>query len=430
MPYNTRVISLILFFILLLPYTYATSGEYFNEFNETGEICTVNSTWSYLNNDLKNREIVVYNCCNKISCLTLPFDENNRIVLTDNETVNFFRAISLREYILEKGISSDLYNLPSSDAITCYFFSINDVKRESKNAVLELGVKEFAPKIFPKAEATIIAKVYTLGKYLRLVEETNIPVLVISTLCTGGEYAETLVISSMKNCGLLVDNLKGNKIYEDIANDTIECNNNIMNILQIAKYTPSVFFEKCEDKLKGLFSETNQTIVWDVYDTKISTLSSLYSAYDNSNENILELSNKTVERFQKKKEEAQIMFDDYNGSVEQLKEELDAKISSVWWKNFLYEPNYNYDGIKKHLIADDSDIQSHFQILISESKFNSGISLITNSTNNLFQLRVDMENEDLNSRNFDLRILFYGLALLIIFLVGYIFYNKFKSLKY
>jgi hypothetical protein len=249
-------LSLILSLILLMissPLASAqTQPDYLNEFSEPGDISSLKTPWEFITQDGVHRTIDVYQYCQNNTCVLVPFDIENHILLTDSQAESFFESLALQQLLPSEEVTAASYSINglNKGSITCNL-TVPSIDVQAKALTLQLTVEDIVPKLLPENAAKVVEGIYELGESVGVVKSASVPVLVLGVACVGGDYLESLAASSLVTCQMLLENVRNNLAYEGQYRDIMNCQNEAIQRLRDARYSPDLLSQHLETQGKN-----------------------------------------------------------------------------------------------------------------------------------------------------------------------------------
>lgn len=409
---------MLFFFLLIVPNSIAIGEDYISEFNNSGEQCSIYGQWKYLDEQLSERYIVDYRCCETNKCLDLPYDTRNNYLLDKSKLVDISKLIILKENIESGFIKEDNYNIENkSGSIICYFYGLDILKEESTNLAAKVTTEQIAPKLLSTKAASLVEEIYKVSKKFNFVKDVNPIALGISASCEGGKMIEYVALSSLNSCKLYIINEKNQYAYYGMIDDLINCDKESIEKLNEAKYSPNVLFKSAEkrilDSLKCFFSTSNQCQSYDETE---------YEYYLNKIK-ILQTNSLNVDNIQIKAEIAENRFKEKENQTKYELELFSIQINEIENKlksgngltDLVYTAEYDFSNITNNFTMLKVDLQKA-QDFAKLNRFNSAISTIKEDKDKIAMINIDLSKE-LN-KNKKITTLGWIVIIIIVFFLG------------
>jgi len=436
--------------LVLSPYIKA-QDEYINEFNISNEQVRLDSTWAYLTKEVIQRQINVYRYCSsssynfygsipfssKSNCILVIFDIQNKIAMDPDQTEDFFQNYKLKEELINTGkLNENSYTIGEYEkSLTCGFFAPK-FGEEAGKLVIEVGIEKVLPEILPKNAKTLVLEIYDTGKEIGLVKSPEVAILVLGASCTGGEFLERVALSTLTSCQSYIKNLERNYAYEGQAKDLLECHNDAIEKLDLAKKSPNVLLQHVEVQAGSLYNKIRgriQSILCNTFGfwcdsppMKIEQSSlqklemqiqKLQQATPNSGtiaQDARSLASSSFSRIIQKSNETNASINFLNQYIQVAKKKIDRKSVSL---NLIYTPSYDFTNAEYKINIAEQKLKEA-ELLRDQYKFNSAIRTANEGQRFVEESLADIVQEENKLRSFRTE----SIILIVLFIILLLFY--------
>ena len=408
-------------FLLIVKFSIASDNEYLNEFNNPNENCTIFYSWAFIDNSTKVRKIVDYRCCDK-ECINLPYDTKNNEIVIDTNLQDIAKFIVFKSDVDEGVFKETDYEVSTYEkSVTCNYYGIDVLKEQSRNLGVKVTIDDVSPKVLSKNAQKTVRNIYEIAKDLQIIKEVNPTALIISASCVGSNLIEYYALSSLKTCKSYITNSKNQFAYFGMVDDYINCNQDSLERLNIAKYSPDILLQHVEKraiesfqcylkttKMCNDYSETK----YDFYIKKINELEGVTSKVNFNNEVNL-IVEKVNKRFDEKKNEVNNKINQISENIKIIEQKIQSKENDI--TNILYTPNYDFSNIKTNLDILNVEM-GNAKGLFAINKFNSAMTKLNENGKLVVQIN-NILNAELSKDRKIKNIVWIVLVLIIIFLI-------------
>lgn len=416
------VLAFLLILINIVSAIQINPVEYNNEFNNFGEICSINDSFFYTDSLNQLSFISVYECCKEGSCLKLPFDVQNRRELPRLDMEESFNINFARVSIRQGKLKPSNYFPESFDV--CSYFS-DKLPEQSRGLAVKTADKmvEFEPKNYQRIYKIIKGAGVASG----FISEFNIGVFVVGVGCNGLSKQERNAFFKVGECYNNIQSIESGTAHYGISSETYNCMQEADALLKIVINSWGQQIKNTLNKLaNGVIGVWNygSDLIKGNTSTKLTISETNYEAAQridsklNIEKTYLENPSKTIlsnlaeHRFSEKKNLAIL---EYKNLKEQY-QVITAKVPSIFFeffKNLFYKPNIKYNDSRLYLSSADEKLDN-MKYSIQICKYNSAHSLNYSIYSDLNLSSFSLESKSKIYQKFDYAVLILFIIILVI----------------
>lgn len=234
-------------------------ADYIDEFSEAGETHSLYGQWEYITQDGVRRTVNVYQYCAGGTCVLVPFDIDNHVLLTGQQAMRLFENLALHEALSSAPNPNPViaYSVGAlgQGSMVCDFVTPR-IDFELKALAGQIIAKGVLPKVLPENGGKIVQAIYDAGESLGVVDKANVPILIIGAWCVGGDFLENFASSTLETCALLIQNIRNDLAYEGQFEDLMNCQSQALSRLGYAEYySGNILTQHVETQAQNWFSQ-------------------------------------------------------------------------------------------------------------------------------------------------------------------------------
>jgi hypothetical protein len=374
----------IIFFISFVSADYTINpDEYLTEFNNIGEVCTINDLFFYTDSGENLNFITIYECCDKDQCLKIPFDLQNKKEVKELDIKDVFNINFARENIRSGNLIPSNYFPESFDV--CSYFS-DKLPEQSRNLAVKAAdsVEEFAPKNYQR----IYRIVKGAGIATGFISQFELGIFVVGVGCNKLSKQEDEAFFKVAECYNYIQSIESGATHYGITFQTYNCMKEADMLLdQILKSWGQQIksaLNKVANTAKAIWNwgtdlaQGNLSAHLEISETSYEAAQRIKGKLNIEmsyleNPNAFDLSNSAQKRLSEKRYLTQNTYSNLRTDYNLLNNKIPGKFEE-FIHNIIYNPNTHYEESRAYLEEAEMNLNL-MNNLIRISKYNSALEL-------------------------------------------------------